>query len=259
MEKKMKTLIGKKERENVKNFTLIELLVVIAIIAILASMLLPALNRAKQTAKRISCTNNMKTIGLANNMYTGDNTGFIVPALGKYTSSSGYVSWDDQLGTYDGRKLTSDKYGTKVYKSNASALYRCPGYPTWYSLSTAGVPNIVAIRSYSMNGRTSEGGLNGDGGIAYADSAYNYYSIKLSRIKNSSKVIMFCELSSWACYLGSSNYVQLWKGSDYQQDLTKVTLTHEKDFNYLFCDGHVKPMPALNTLSPNLWTRRVDD
>ena len=204
-----------------RGFTLVELLVTIGVIAILASLLFPALSAAKAKANRIKCMNNLRQVNLALTMYAGDNDGQIPPR--RRTPNT----WVDRLLPY--------------YK--VPAVLRCPK------------DSLTENRSYIINGFDDYF----ESHLAKADYARFKlwmwpHGMRETDIPQPSETITFGEKRA-----GNKNFhMDFYQGSGNDVDVIDQARHGSKantgGSNFAFADGSIRLLPRGQSVTPaNLW------
>jgi prepilin-type N-terminal cleavage/methylation domain-containing protein/prepilin-type processing-associated H-X9-DG protein len=203
-------------------FTLIELLIVIAIIGILASMLLPALQKARKSAQSTECLNNLKNIALATHQYTDDYNDFFPPYV-----QGGSATWNWAWG------LKDDKYLDTVN------VFRCQtGMNLLTDVSTTGVEDIAHNPNRASTYYNIAYGYNyfylGYNGVAATATPLPTFKRTMA-VNPSSKILFADSYNSTGGLLSNANYSIISRSS------TNLNMhdRHNSSSNIAWIDGHV--------------------
>ena len=240
MRKKMNFSVLSRVRQ--RGFTLIELLVVIAIIALLAAILFPVFARARENARKSSCQNNLKQIGIAIAQYTQDYDEYLPRSR---TRDMFYLG-----NPASGPNPQFPWHMTILPYIKSVQIYKCPSKPgdARVGWSWDGAADIIP-RSYVSNGCYGECGNMGTPPAGAAGARQPMVNedpgrsaTALAEINQSAKVILVGEHTD-------RNDPEFW---DNEPD-TRFR-NHLGQTNFLFGDGHVKSMKPLATATPvNMW------
>jgi len=234
-------------------FTLIEMLIVIAIISILASMLLPELRSSLDAVRQLSCSNNLRQIGIAQSGYSNDYDGWIIPSLQEYytPNPSGYF-FSVLAGTY--KTPAGTDYGVQ-YKDwrglNELGAFRCPSEETPGGNSTDNPPKF-GFTHYGINNRLA-------GNILANGESHAVWKIHKTNAMNSpSTVVLIADNNNRASpgLPGGIYEMSFRHGANDPRSVDTVAGAREElpavlfkgKSNVLFGDGHVQPLSVDQSL-----------
>lgn len=222
-------------------FTLIELLVVLAIIAILASLLLPALSRARDRGQTVACLNNTRQLALAWLLYADDHNDRLPYNLGGDASRTTVAQRTDlnwvnnilnwELDSDNTNTLSLTGAGLGVYANRMASLYRCPSDHVLSKIQRdAGWS--ARVRSYSMNAMVGDAGELSQSGANVNNPGYVQF-FKLSAIPQASEIFVFLDE-----HPDSINDGYFLNKASYSEWVDLPASYHNGAAAFTFADGH---------------------